>query len=417
MKIDAQLDVDVLAYEHDDKLSVLLELAAPASATAERAASAIQVVLDRSGSMAGDRLEGAKQSLLTLVDRLDPRDWFGLVVFDDQAVVVIPTAPLVDKAAAKRAITSVQSGGSTDLAAGYLRGLQEARRATAASGTTLLLISDGHANAGEISPQILGGIAAKALESDRTTTSTLGYGLGYDERLLSALARAGAGNEHFAEDPDAAVALIAREVDGLLSQATQAMSLIVTMSAHVKSVEIHNDLPVNPVAEGIQVELGGMYAGETRRLVLTFDIPAIAALGLLEIATLHLSYVELPELRQVDVSLPLHVNVVPGDQAAGRVRDPEIHAELAYQKAQKTKREAASRLSEGDVAGAVNLLASASSMINSAVGCAPPGMADDLRQESDMLQALLAESRYGDSSRAAKLTSSDAALKSRRRGR
>jgi Ca-activated chloride channel family protein len=57
------------------------------------------VVLDRSGSMGGDRISGAKMALLSIVDRLDPRDRFGLVAFDDQVDIVVPAGPLADKRA------------------------------------------------------------------------------------------------------------------------------------------------------------------------------------------------------------------------------------------------------------------------------------------------------------------------------
>jgi Ca-activated chloride channel family protein len=89
------------------------------------------VVLDRSGSMAGGRLEAAQTALLQLVDRLDPADSFGVVAFDDQVQIVVPAGPLTDKPAVKHAIAALQPGGSTDLSAGYFRGLQEAQRVLA----------------------------------------------------------------------------------------------------------------------------------------------------------------------------------------------------------------------------------------------------------------------------------------------
>lgn len=415
MKATAHLDVDVLAHEADDTLSVLLELVAPAAdVDLVRAPAVLQVVLDRSGSMAGPRLDGAKRALLAVVDRLDPRDSFGLVAFDDRARIVVPAGPLADKVAVKHAIASIDDGGSTDLAAGYLLGLHEARRAAVPGRTTVLLVSDGHANAGETSPDVLGGLAAKAQHADAITTATLGYGLGYDERLLSAMSRGGSGAEHFAEDPDAAAALLASEVDGLLSQAAQAMTLLVCPSPAVRSVTVHNDVTVHPVADGLQLDLGAMYAGETRRLVLSLDVPGTATLGLLEVASLRLSYVELPELRQVEITLPLHVNVVPGDRAAGRVRDPEVRAELAYQQVQAAKRDASRRLSDGDVAGASDLIASAQSMLGEALACAPMSMSESLRDEADVVRGLREEIRAGRVSRAAKLGSADAARKSRR---
>lgn len=114
-----------------------------------RTSATLQVVLDRSGSMRGaGKLDGAKRPLLALVDRLDSSDSFGLVSFDKQARLEIPAGPLHDKDAARARIAALQTGGSTDLSSGLLRGIQGARRASADSGATLLLISDGHANQG-----------------------------------------------------------------------------------------------------------------------------------------------------------------------------------------------------------------------------------------------------------------------------
>lgn len=129
MKINALLDVNVVAHETEDEAAVLLELEAPAAvADAPRPQASLQVVLDRSGSMHGAPLEGAKKALVALVGRLEPTDNFGLVTFDDSAQVVVPAGPLSDKDAVIARIMQVRAGGSTDLSAGYLRGLREVRR-------------------------------------------------------------------------------------------------------------------------------------------------------------------------------------------------------------------------------------------------------------------------------------------------
>jgi Ca-activated chloride channel family protein len=154
MKINALLDVNVVAHETTDEVAVLLDIEAPLVVSdVSRRPSSLQVVLDRSGSMAGAPLEGAKQALVALIQRLDPADNFGLVTFDNDAQVVVPAGPLADKAAVVAQITAVTPGGSTDLGAGYLRGLRELRRAVSTTtggtaGGTLLVISDGHVNAG-----------------------------------------------------------------------------------------------------------------------------------------------------------------------------------------------------------------------------------------------------------------------------
>src|SRR5690606_5873565 len=109
-----------------------------------------------------------------------PTDVFGLVAFDDTVDVIVPAGPVTEPEGIKRAICSLRPRGSTDLAAGLLRGFKEARRLETEAGVRVLLISDGHANRGVTDPAIIGPKVAELVDS-RITTSSLGVGLGYDE--------------------------------------------------------------------------------------------------------------------------------------------------------------------------------------------------------------------------------------------
>jgi Ca-activated chloride channel family protein len=419
MHITAHLDVDLVAVETEDEVSVLVELTAPGAPPAVRPhlTRTLEVVLDRSGSMQGERIDGAKAALLSLVDRLDPSDNFGLVAFDDYVQVTVAAGPLTDKPGAKKAIAALFAGNSTDLSSGYLRGIQEARRVAGPGGATVLLISDGHANVGVTDPTTLEGVGAEA-HRQGLITSTLGWGLGYDELIMSAIARGGSGNELFAENSDQAVALIGGEVEGLLAQTAQAASVLIRPARPVKAVRVVNDLSVTATDQGILAELGSFYADETRKLILSFDVPAMAALGLAQIATLEFSYVELPSLTQHMIMVPLHVNVVPGDQAAGRVPDPTVRSELVYQRVQQAKRRASNHLSVGDAGAALAELHEAEQAVRQALSAEPPpAIAADLVEEARALAYLLNESERGSIARAAKFSSSDAAFKSHKRGR
>ena len=193
MQLNTHVDIELVAVEQPDEITVLLELKAPeAPTTGRRAPAAVQVVLDRSGSMDGERLDAAKRALIALIDRLDPNDRFGVVAFDDEVQVVAPAGPLADKLALEHAVASVSSGGMTNLSGGLLRGLQEARRVATDAGATVLLLSDGHANQGILEHDKLAAVAANARDHG-VTTSTIGIGLDYDETLLAAVARGRAG--------------------------------------------------------------------------------------------------------------------------------------------------------------------------------------------------------------------------------
>jgi Ca-activated chloride channel family protein len=406
MNIDAILDLDVVAVESEDKVTVLLDLAAPVVSPAEpRARSAVQVVLDRSGSMAGDRLQAALDAVDALVTRLDPQDAFGLVAFDDAVAITVPSGPLRDKAAVRAAIRAVTPGGMTNLSGGYLRGLQEAQRSANGAGATLVLLSDGHANVGVTDHDTLGGLAAGARRQG-VSTSTIGLGLDYDEALLAAVARGGAGDAHFAEDGDAAGAALAGEVDGLLHRVAQAASLIIRPTGDVAGVALFNDLDVTTVEGGLMIELGDFFSGEERRLLFELHVPAAAALGLAQIAELELRWVEVPSLTTKTVTLPVNVNVVPGDQAAGRIANPVVTSERAFQDAQKAKRQATDALRRGDIQAAHHCFADAAMAL-------PPEHAD----EAAVLHDLADRALHDDTRRAAKLSEADMHRKNRRRGR
>lgn len=418
MKINALVDVNVVAHEATDEVAVLLELEAPAALSElTRPQASLQVVLDRSGSMGGAPLEGAKKALIALVRRLEPSDNFGLVTFDDSAQIVVPAGPLTDKEATVRLIEGVQSGGSTDLSAGYLRGLREIRRVSGDTGGTVLVVSDGHVNAGIQSVDEFASVTSKAYR-DKIVTSTLGYGEGYDETLLSAISRSGSGNHVFADDPDAAGAAIAGEVDGLLNKVVQALSLTVKFEPAVEFLRLYNDLPATQVGDGqVMVELGDLYAEETRKVLLKFKIPAMAALGLAKVATLELAYVELPGLIEHVAALPINVNVVPGDEAAGRIPHPTVHSEVLFQEAQHTKRRASEAFEIGDVASAKRRLGRTQRRLREALSIAPESARSDIRAELDEVARMESMTDEVGSAYMSKLTRESYHRGSRKRGR
>lgn len=419
MKFSAQLDVNVVAHETDDEVALLLDLAAPPApaSRAERVGTSLQIVLDRSGSMAGDPLDGALQAIAGLVARLDARDNFGVVVFDDSTQVVIPAAPLVDKPAVLHRLAQVEPGGMTDLSGGYLRGLQEISRVAGEGGGTLLIISDGHVNGGISDPDRLGDIARTA-QSKGVVTSTLGYGLGYDETLLSAITRGGSGNHHFAQTPDSAGAMIATEVDDLLAKAIQAASLTVRFSPSVEMLRLYNDLPATQIAPGeVMIELGDFYADEERKLLIRFKVPSMAALGLAQIATLELRYVELPAVIEQVVTLPVTVNVVPGDEAAGRVPNSSVQTEVLFQDAQQSKRLASEALERGERDLARKLLDDAVQTLRSAGDAAPTALRDDLAREAAEVKLMGEQAMVGDMNYTSKMTRESYHRQNRKRGR
>ena len=417
MKISAQLDVNVVAVDVDDEVTIMLDVEAPPpSADLLRPPASLQIVLDRSGSMAGAPLDGAKSALIALVRQLECTDNFGLVTFDDSAQVVVPAGPIDDKESVIDQIRRIAPGGTTDLSAGLLRGLREIKR-VAKTGGTVLFVSDGHVNAGLRQIEDFDSVTGKAY-SDGIVTSTLGYGDHYDETLLAAIARAGSGNHVFASDPDAAGAAIAGEVEGLLSKSLQAVTLTLVLEPAVQMARLYNDLPSHELADRrIMIEIGDLYAHEKRRILLKLRVPAMSSLGAAKVATLELEYIELPGLIQHVANLPIAVNIVPGAEVAQRFVHPVVESEKLFQEAQHSKKLASEAFEQTQVAAAREHLLEAKAHLAHALELAPQESAHDIRQEIGAVDRMSEMAAERSTQYMSKLSRSSYHAMNRKRGR
>jgi Ca-activated chloride channel family protein len=160
--------------------------------------------------------------------------------------------------------------------------------------------------------------------------------------------------------------------------------------------------------------LGDLWAGEERRLVLGFAVPAKPALGLARVAELELRWVELPGFAERTASIPVHVNVVPGDAAAERIPDMRVRTELVYQQVQEAKRRASEALRDGDARAAAVAYAAAGGQLDDLLSECPSA---ELAAERAVVAELRDRTGAGEAAWAAKFGRMDQARKSRTRGR
>jgi Ca-activated chloride channel family protein len=404
MEPTIRLNHNVLAVESEHTVHVMVELSAPDAATdTDRAPLKLALVIDRSGSMAGEKLEATKESAAYLVRRLSPANELAVIVYDDSVDIVAPLAP-VDTAELLPAIAAIWPGGSTNLSGGWLKGL-EIVKGSASAGSDgpdatrqVLLLSDGQANVGIVEPGALVGMATTA-RREGVGTTTIGFGDGFAEALLTGMADAGGGNAYFAPTPDAAPAIFADEFEGLASIVAQNVSVEIRPSDEVEILEIMNDYPATPVSGGVQLALGDGYGGERRTLVFALHVPAVADLGVAKVADLVLRYVSVgEEIAAREVTLPVVVNVATEAEADQAEADNVVVEEVIVLKAAKARDEARRLADSGDFAGGQALLrASADELRRTAPDSAK---AAELLSEADRLEetsGLLAASTYNSS--------------------
>jgi Ca-activated chloride channel family protein len=113
-------------------------------------------------------------------------------------------------------------------------------------------------------------------------------------------------------------------------------------------IELLQRLPYWMDGQDYVVQLGDLYAGENRRFIIMVDVPGIESLGLCKIADVTFEYTDLAARSEVGLTIPVNVNVVPGDQAAGRIQDPIVKAERMILQAQSEKAIATEEILQGD---------------------------------------------------------------------
>lgn len=380
MQASVRVDHALVAVEGEHHVHLMLELVVPSTPTA-RAPLALALVLDRSGSMAGRKLETARRCASWLVRRLAPEDRLALVDFDDHVRLLAPLGP-PERARLEPAIAMIREGGSTNLSGGWLKGV-EALRDVPGPARKVLLLTDGLANQGVTDRETLAQLAHSA-SSAGVGTATIGLGEDFDEELLTAMADAGGGNAHYAPSADAAPGIFARELAGLAHLAAQNLSVELRPADPVRVVGVLNDYPAVPVPGGIQLQLGDVIAGERLRVVAELEIPHLAGLGPARVCDLVVRYVGLgDDVAHHELTLPVVVNAVSAAEAAGAVPDAEVREQVMVLRAARARDEAVRRADEGDWEGARASLGSVAVELRA---CAPQGPAGGaLRAEADAL--------------------------------
>ena len=213
---------------------------ASSEATPARAPLSIHIVLDVSGSMGGQAIEDAKKAAEAAVEKLEATDDFSMVTFSDTASVIVRDGPIGPRRAQVLArIHEVQAGGGTNIWAGLDLGYAEARAPSVGDEAVrlVMLLSDGHANGGDTSPEHLADRAAHAFQ-DGIQTSAFGLGPDYDAALMSGIADRGAGGYYYVADSSQIEPALAREIDARLRPVATAVELRVRLRPDIAATHV-----------------------------------------------------------------------------------------------------------------------------------------------------------------------------------
>jgi Ca-activated chloride channel family protein len=167
-------------------LYVLIELAASDHIKGRRLPLNLCLVLDRSTSMKGGRLQQVKEAARYIVDQMEPEDVLSLVVFSDRGELILPGRQEIDKSAARVAISNIQSQGGTEILQGLELGLSQVQRwHTSETISHLLLLTDGQTYGDEEGCRELASLAGQ----QGISLTLMGVGSDWNDKLLDEMAR------------------------------------------------------------------------------------------------------------------------------------------------------------------------------------------------------------------------------------
>ena len=165
----------------------------------------LMIVMDRSGSMMGVKMELAKEAAARSVELLRPEDTLGVIAFDDQPWEILPTAKVADPQKAVDKILSITPGGGTEIYRSLQQGYMELGNLELQRKHIILLTDGQSATANDYSALIENG------KDNNITLSTVSIGQDADRNLLEQLADTGSGRFYDVADATTIPAILSRE--------------------------------------------------------------------------------------------------------------------------------------------------------------------------------------------------------------
>ncbi|MEZ4428567.1 MAG: VWA domain-containing protein [Nannocystaceae bacterium] len=324
LRVSGRLGHPVLAEQRVDETYLFVNLAAEVSKPSRSLTPAdVTIVLDRSGSMRGSRMDTALAAARGMIASLRDGDTISLIAYDETAEVLVPPTRIDPRTRLQvsAAVSTVGASGSTCLSCGVERALGLVQRGDQ-SVHRVLLLSDGKANRGMQSMSEFGPMARMARDA-QISVSSIGVGTDYDERLLSSLSRGTNGFHYFVEHLDQLGDIFVREMDAVAKTVASAASVEVTLAPGVEVLEV---VDRNSTRDGnrVIIPFGAFTAGEEKTLLMRVRLPASAA-GVQAVGGIAVSYLDGVTGRHERANGALEVQI-GGEKG---LLDPTVEARVA----------------------------------------------------------------------------------------
>ncbi|MEM7155503.1 MAG: VWA domain-containing protein [Myxococcota bacterium] len=368
--LTGRLGHSALPGDRPNETFLFVEVDAPEEIRVEnRAPVNVSIVIDRSGSMKGKRLDNAVAAARGMLGRLRADDTVSLVAYDNKAQLLLPptTVDRIDRVAFDRALSRLRGKGHTCISCGIDMARTQLARHRGEAINRILLLSDGVANRGMTKAtdfRRLGDLT----RLERTAVTSIGVDVDYDERPLFALSQASNGHHYFVENPSGLPAIFDREARNLVGTLADRVDVDVELAEGVELVEV--------IARGhrrqgdrVALSFGSFTTGDAKSALLRVRVAP--GRGAQDVATVRLAYRDVTRGREERADGSLGVQLDP-ELATVAALDPKVDERLGRRDTQDALIEANAAFSRGDISGAQRRLDRAQSQISQRRGNIEP---------------------------------------------
>ncbi|MEM1311235.1 MAG: VWA domain-containing protein [Cyanobacteria bacterium P01_H01_bin.153] len=305
------------------------------------------MVIDRSGSMRGEKIQQAQAAACFAVENLLPSDRLSVVLFGNEVKTLIPSTFAHNKQTLMAKIRQVQARGSTALHAGWVEGgTQASQYLNPHQLNRVILFSDGQANVGETRPDAIAN-DVHGLAQHGVSTTTLGIGQGYNEDLLVAMAHSGNGNFFHIESAEQLADIFETELSGLTATVGQRVSLGMEPQHGVKVMDVLNDFELTNTQ---RYKLPNLIVGSPLNVVVRLQVPAL--MQVTELLTVRLAWEAHQQPQRQTLRASLAMPVVSPEQFSDFPADAMVQQQVALLMAARARTEAIAFSDRGDFTSA-----------------------------------------------------------------
>lgn len=272
IKLDAALSTPVMLAEKKQTVFLRVGLTGLLLKKQKVAPINVALVIDKSGSMQGEKIRRAKDAAIMAVERLRKNDIIAVVTYSHHANILFPATKATDQEMIVNAINKLRAGGQTALYDGVEKGAKEVRKFLDRKQVNrVVLVSDGLANVGPSTPKEFGALGA-SLREENIAVTTIGLGLGYNEDLMTELAEKSDGSHAFAENATDLIRFFDHEFGDIFSVVAQEVNVTIIGVEGVRPLRVlgrNAEIQDNQVS----VKLNQLYGEQEKYVLIELEVP------------------------------------------------------------------------------------------------------------------------------------------------